>query len=207
MYVGSAVNIKRRWIEHRSYLRGGYHHSRHLQRAWDIHGEDSFVFSVLESVEVKQLIEKEQHWIDTLSSYGKGGYNVSPKAASSLGIKRSDETRRRVSQAKLGSVPWNKGIKTGPQSPELVERRVKSMRGISRPDAVKDSISATKLAKGQKPTASVLAKSAEVRRHNAELRRQGKLPPLYDAERKKQVGLAISSAKKAAFAARRAETF
>lgn len=203
-YVGSAVNIKRRWAEHRSYLRGDKHHSIHFQRAWNIHGEEAFVFDVLEYVPDKSMLtEREQHWMDALQTAGKDGYNASPKAYSSFGIKRSDETRRKISESKRGSTPWNKGVKTGPQSPELVERRVSGMRGISRPDEVKSKISATKRATGQTISPETRAKSIEVRVKNSELRKAGQLPPLYDEERKKQVGKAISDAKKAAFAARK----
>lgn len=202
-YVGSAVNIKRRWQEHRAYLKGGYHHSRHLQRAWDLHGAENFSFEVVEIVENNSdLVEREQHWIDLLQAFGKQGYNVSPMARSSLGSKRSDATRRKISESKLGSVPWNKGKKTGPQSPELVERRVSGRRGVSRPDEVKAKISATKKAKGVRFSPEAIAKSAEVRRRNAELRAAGQLPPLYSPERRKQVGDAIREAQKAAKAAR-----
>ena len=205
-YVGSAVNIKRRWTEHKAYLRGKYHHSKHLQRAWNMHGEDAFCFEVIEFAESSELIEREQHWIDVLHAYGKDGYNVSPKAGSSLGIKRSDETRKRISQAKLGSIPWNAGQKTGPQSPELVKRRIDPLRGVSRPDEVKGKISEVHKASGHKPSAQAIAKSAEVRRRNAELRRLGLLPPLYDAERRQAVGQAISAAKQAAKQRRLAES-
>lgn len=204
-YVGSAVNISRRWGEHKTALNNKKHHSKHLQRAWDMYGKDSFEFEVVELVEKQLLIQRDQYWIDELSSYGKDGYNTNPKAASSLGVVRSSETRERISASKMGAVPWNKGTKTGPQSPELVERRVGHRRGISRPDDVKEKISKTKKERGLVPTAFVLARSAEVRKRNAELRALGQLPPLYDDERKKQVGAAISAAKKAAFAARKAE--
>lgn len=203
-YVGSAVNIKRRWTEHKSYLRGNKHHSKHLQRAFDIYGEDSFLFEIVELVEPQFLIEREQHWIDILSAYGKNGYNANPKAHSSLGIIRSSETREKISQSKKGGIPWNKGIKTGTQKPEVVERRVASRRGISRPDAVKEKISKTKRESGIKPIPATWMKSAEVRTRNAELRKQGLLPPLYTDEQRKKLGATISAAKKAAFAARKA---
>ncbi len=204
-YVGSAVNIMRRWAEHKTALNNQKHHSRHLQGAWNTYKSDSFGFVILEEVPKESLIQREQYWIDLLNAYGKGGYNVTPKANSSLGIKRSHETRARIAMSKLGQVPWNKGIKTGPQSPELVERRVGSKRGTSRPDDVIEKISKTKREAGHKPTPAVLAQSAFVRQRNAELRRLGQLPPLFDAERKKQVGAAISAAKRAASAARKAE--
>lgn len=202
VYVGSAVNVQRRWFEHKNHLQNQKHHSQHLQRAWNSYGESVFAFELIESVNKEDLIQREQHWMDLLRAFGKHGYNVSPKAGSSLGIKRSDETRRRISQSKHGSIPWNTGQKTGPQSPELVKRRIAPLVGTSRPDEVKKAISETKRARGQKVSAQAMANSAAKRKRNAELRKMGLLPPLYDEERRKQVGAAISAAKQAAKAAR-----
>jgi group I intron endonuclease len=203
-YVGSAVNIEQRWHCHRSDLKLKKHHSAHLQRAWEIYGEGSFEFEVVEYVEKQLLIQREQYWIDFLSGYGENGYNTNPKAGSSLGVIRSSETREKIRLSKLGSEPWNKGKKTGAQPPELVERRIAHRRGVSRPDDVKMKISKTKRESGASPTPECRAKSLETRMRNAEMRKTGQLPPLHDAERKKQVGAAISAAKKAAFAARKA---
>lgn len=205
-YVGSAVNIERRWGEHRAYLRGGYHHSQHMQRAWLLHGEEEFLFEVIEEVCPERLIEREQHWIDALAAYGRSGYNVSPTAGSSLGLTRSAETRKRVSEAKMGSTPWNKGKQTGAQSPEHIESRFVSRRGVSRPDEVKARISATKKANGSKPTLEVLAASARVRAERSALRQAGLLPPQYDEARKQQVGDAIRAGKLAAKLARLAHS-
>ena len=44
-YVGSAVDIKRRWQAHKLRLRKNNHHSPKLQNAWNKHGESSFTFS------------------------------------------------------------------------------------------------------------------------------------------------------------------
>ena len=201
-YVGSAVNLPRREKEHFIALRKGKHHSKHLQRAYILHGAECFVFSIIETTDKASLLEREQYWIDKLHAYGKEGYNVLPKAGSSLGAKRSDATRRKISQSKQGKASWNAGLETGPQPPELVKKRIDPLRGVSRPDEVGQAISKTKKALGQKPTPEAIARSAEVRRKNAELRKAGLLPPLFNAERSKQVGMAISAAKQAAKAAR-----
>ena len=49
-YVGSAVNLTKRWNIHRHGLRNKKHHSAALQRAWDKYGEAAFSFEVLEVV-------------------------------------------------------------------------------------------------------------------------------------------------------------
>lgn len=92
-YVGSAVDLKRRWRRHRWLLTRGEHHSKKLQHAWDKHGSESFSFVILESVvDLRALTDREQFWIDSHQTVGKNGYNICPTAGSILGVKRSPET-------------------------------------------------------------------------------------------------------------------
>lgn len=101
-YVGSAKNIGRRWIVHKRDLRKGNHANLKLQRSWNRHGESVFRIEILEVVSViADLIEREQFWIDSLGAV-KNGYNILPTAGSHLGKKHSDETRRKMSAAKIG---------------------------------------------------------------------------------------------------------
>jgi len=111
-YVGSAVNIKKRWATHRHALRTGRHHSQKLQRAWSKYGEAEFCFDVLLVCAPGDLLFYEQRVIDGWGTV-KGGFNVRPTAGNSLGmpvkpvarekiraaltgIKRSDETREKM---------------------------------------------------------------------------------------------------------------
>jgi group I intron endonuclease len=103
VYVGSAVDLHRRWIVHRSKLGLGKHHSPALQRSWIKHGAGAFIFEVLEEVEPALLIEREQYWIDTLDATDPFcGANVEPCAASSLGRKHTEMTRARMSASRKG---------------------------------------------------------------------------------------------------------
>lgn len=94
-YVGSAVDVVNRWKEHRRQLREGRHHSRHLQRAWDKHGEVAFVWHVVAWVEREQLIACEQIVIDGLLP----AFNCSPTAGSQLGYRHRPETRKKLSES------------------------------------------------------------------------------------------------------------
>lgn len=49
-YVGSTVNKKVRFRQHRKLLRGNRHHCKHLQAAWNKYGEEKFYFRVVEEV-------------------------------------------------------------------------------------------------------------------------------------------------------------
>lgn len=103
-YVGSAVNIRRRWYKHLSELRHKRHASRHLQSAWEKYGAEAFRFECLEIVpEKKRLIEREQYWLDHYRVYNKeNGYNSRTVAHSNVGHIASVETRAKLSKAGLG---------------------------------------------------------------------------------------------------------
>ena len=95
-YVGSAVNLDRRWTLHRHHLNTGRHHSSKLQRAWRKHGADAFSFEVLERCDVPKLAEREQFSMDNLNAVSSG-YNVQPRARTCLGQRRSAAFKRKMS--------------------------------------------------------------------------------------------------------------
>lgn len=75
-YIGQAVDIKRRWSEHRSVAfnssKNQYNYA--IYRAIRKYGLDNFSFDVIEECEENQLNEKEKYWIEFYNSY-KNGYN------------------------------------------------------------------------------------------------------------------------------------
>ena len=63
-YVGSTINTRERFRTHRKRLRKGNHHAKHLQAAWNKHGENSFVFTVIETIpDGQSLQEAEDIWL------------------------------------------------------------------------------------------------------------------------------------------------
>jgi group I intron endonuclease len=111
IYVGSAINVTRRWTEHRRYLIVGKHHSQKLQRSWNKYGSEAFIFEIIEVVAEKEhLIVREQYWITSLhAACHRRGMNILPTAGSHLGAKRSPQARARISAAikKRGPRPWS----------------------------------------------------------------------------------------------------
>lgn len=102
-YIGSAININKRWNEHRHLLRNGIHHSLHLQSAWNKYGESMFSFDVLVTCSPDDLISHEQFWIDAFNACStKHGYNTLPNAANWLGMKHSEASRRAISLKRKG---------------------------------------------------------------------------------------------------------
>lgn len=104
VYVGSALNIKKRWRDHRRELLRGKHHSIRLQNSWNKYGEQAFEFIVLEPVtQIETLIPREQHWIRFFgSSMPTKGFNILPLAGSRLGSKHHAGAKEKMRAAKLG---------------------------------------------------------------------------------------------------------
>lgn len=101
-YVGSSVNIEKRWREHKCLLRHGTHDNSHLQRAWDKYGADAFVFSVLEEVGEDMLLVMEQEYLDDYFDRGHC-YNIAICAEAPMrGVALTDEHKRKLSEAHKG---------------------------------------------------------------------------------------------------------
>ena len=124
-YIGSSVNIRKRWNSHRGMLAKGIHHSSHLQNAWNKNGKNNFIFEVLEEVyEVDDLIASEQKYIDQYNSSNRcEGYNIAPIAGGScLGRKYSPETiekfkkRKHTQETKDKIGKANRGMKRTAES-------------------------------------------------------------------------------------------
>jgi group I intron endonuclease len=103
-YVGSAARVKQyksksgfyiRWKEHLKTLRFSKHHSRYLQNAWNKYGEENFEFRILHFCPPEECIQFEQIYLNLLCPH----YNISPTAGSTLGVKHSEETKNKNSEA------------------------------------------------------------------------------------------------------------
>lgn len=78
IYIGQSVNITPRWWDHKKLLRKEKHPNDHLQSAWNMYGEESFEFIIIEECDESQLDEKEKFWILHFNSNDKKyGYNNS----------------------------------------------------------------------------------------------------------------------------------
>jgi group I intron endonuclease len=99
-YVGSAVNIERRWREHKRQLKKNMHTNIHMQRSYNKYGVDAFKYEIFEICPAEFLIEREQERIDS----GAFSYNLCKVAGSRAGSKQSDEAKAKIAAAKKGIV-------------------------------------------------------------------------------------------------------
>lgn len=100
IYIGSAFDLKRRHKEHINDLKRNDHHSHYLNRCYNKYGHEICLeFSVLEHCSVEELIDRENHYLWML----KPKFNTNLCANSSLGVKRTEEQRTRMSLSRIGS--------------------------------------------------------------------------------------------------------
>jgi group I intron endonuclease len=103
VYVGSAVNIKNRFKTHKRLLKNHKHFNNHLQSSYIKYGEGQFRYDIIETTSTEELLEKEVCWIKLLNANNNEyGYNKRLIVNSNLGIKLSEETRRKLSESHLG---------------------------------------------------------------------------------------------------------
>lgn len=156
IYIGSAVNIQSRWRIHLHHLRQNKHHSITMQRAWQKYGEEAFTFEVIELVLAPFLLEREQHWLDTLQPFSQHGFNTDRIAGSRYGYAPSPETREKLRKANLGKTyseetkrKHSEEGKLRTQSAASREKIRLANLGQKRSDAARESMRNAQLGKKQ----------------------------------------------------------
>lgn len=176
LYIGSTVNLHYRRYQHFWYLRCDKHDNTHLQRAWNKHGEDAFIFEVLELVLIPFLIEREQYWLDKLKPFGKKGFNIARVAGSTLGRAVSPETREKLRKAQLGKKQSeetrrknSESSKGKKHSAETLEKMSRSQIGRTLSDEHRAKISTTRTGtKASDKTRKKVGEASKGRKHSPE---------------------------------------
>ena len=121
-YVGSALDIQRRMTVHKSELKHRNHPNNKLQNYFNKHGVVNFSYDVIERCTSKNLLEREQYYIDALNPY----FNIVKVVKSPmLGLKHTEEAKIKIGKASLG----RRGALGYKYSKEAIERiRKNSMR-------------------------------------------------------------------------------
>ena len=80
MYVGQSNDVLDRWTHHKYYLKTNKHMNKRLQYSYNKHGEDKFIYEIIEECKEENLSEREQYWIEKLRTYvgfdDCNGYNL-----------------------------------------------------------------------------------------------------------------------------------
>jgi len=106
-YIGSTNDFSRRWYAHVFDLNRNQHVNPHLQNAWNLYGEQNFMFQIYRLCEETKLLIEEQKELDMW--VGKEEcYNIRSSATCpvSPGEKRSEEVKRKISDTQKGVPRW-----------------------------------------------------------------------------------------------------
>lgn len=100
-YVGSSVDIERRWKQHKCILRGYCHDNSHLQAAWNKYGEDAFEFKIMAYTDPDKATVLEDFILQNY--FDRFEYNIAESAtAPFLGREHSEKTKEKMSKAQSG---------------------------------------------------------------------------------------------------------
>ena len=132
-YIGSTLNVSRRWSQHLHLLRNGKHHSKHLQNAWNKYGEEAFVFECLEYCEPDSLLSLEHDYIVEYKATDREyGYNVTEDVEHVAVLSKED--REKISNA-MTKRKWTEeqrqkfiASKTGKKSKKSSETKKRQFR-------------------------------------------------------------------------------
>lgn len=138
MYIGQAVDIEKRWREHRSGLRRNDHDNKHLQNAWNKDGESNFEFTVICECDESQLDTMEIDYIAKLNTYDPDfGYN---KTYGGEGGRHTEEVRRKISE-NHANVKGENHPMFGKHHSEEAKRKIgKASKGRTHSEATKKKI-------------------------------------------------------------------
>ena len=95
-YIGSSNNVKRRWAEHKCQSKWKKCPNNPIYLDMQKYGVDKFEFEILAEVELEQLKEAEQHFIEELNPT----YN--DRNANGWDIERQKESQKEYRQSDKG---------------------------------------------------------------------------------------------------------
>lgn len=125
-YVGSSIDLRRRENDHFKAFDKGNHDNDFLQNHVNKYGVDDLKFVVVELCLPENLIELEQHYIDSLLP----AFNFCPIAYSVLGTHYTDETKKRLSEQRKVWFQTEGGLKQKKQISEQMKAWWRTEEGL-----------------------------------------------------------------------------
>lgn len=95
-YLGSSIDIPKRWSAHRNSMRRDANECRILQNAWNKYGEDSFEFKVIGTCPVDKLVDLETYMLNDLHP----AYNIALDASAPMrGRTHTEEHKKKIGRS------------------------------------------------------------------------------------------------------------
>jgi group I intron endonuclease len=102
MYIGSSLDLSKRFLVHFSLLKHGKSHNKHLQASYNAYGKEAFIYYVIEHCAKEDIKKREQFWIDNTDCL-ISGYNQSKNAIDNSGWNHTVLYKEKMSQDRMGS--------------------------------------------------------------------------------------------------------
>lgn len=163
IYIGSSVNVEKRWSDHRWQLNNKIHSNPHLQSAWILYGSETFIFSLIEECLDSEILIREQYYLDILFK-DANTFNIATIAGSAQkGKKLSEDHKRKISEGNKGKVvseetkrKMSESQKGKKKTPEQIENHRSKLIGKKASESTKLKMSNTR--KGRKHSEEVKEK-------------------------------------------------
>jgi group I intron endonuclease len=133
IYIGSSVNIKKRFCQHRNSLRKNKHHNKYLQHSWNKYGEENFEFVVIEHHSYPEKILGRENKCILLYN---PEYNITRVNKEGRFI-LSEETKKKISKSNKGKSHGVKGQKISEQTRVAIVESNKKRTGKNNPNSKK----------------------------------------------------------------------
>lgn len=147
-YIGQSKDLNNREHNHFYRLGRNEHHNEILQKSFNKHGEENFIFEVLEEIDFDNFLnEREKYWLDFHGGLNnKKIYNMK----NPLTNEYSDYTKVKVSKIMLGENNPNFGNKWTDEQKENLSKKKKGKTLEERIGTEKSKLTKEKMSKSQK---------------------------------------------------------
>lgn len=130
IYIGSSINIERRWQHHLAALNRGDHRNHYLQRSWNKYGDGAFFWEVVHTCDEVALVSLEQFYLELYQPFNERGFNLSLDTKSNMrGRKHKPESILKMSVNRSGHITTDehraKLSKAGKGRPHSDEHKAK----------------------------------------------------------------------------------
>lgn len=151
-----------------------------LQRAFNKYGKESFRFEIVAVCPAEYVLKLEQFFIESINPY----YNICKVAGSSLGVKRTAEYKKKLSDASKGRkrsdafkeacrlrMMGNSITKGMKQRPEVIAKQSERQKGTKHSEYTKNKMSLK--GKGRITSDEAKKKLSEARLRNLYIKKHG----------------------------------
>lgn len=141
-YIGSSVNVYKRWSNHKYLLKKGKHHNIKLQNSWNKYKEINFKWAFIEPViDINILLKREQSWINIFNP----SLNIVRKIQENTKRHRREEGKVKMAEFMRGN-QYAKG-KSNTVTQEVKDRISAKLKGTRHSEESYEKMAATNFGK------------------------------------------------------------